>query len=290
MVLMELGLHIADFTWTGGAPRLGADLARAAREAEAAGIARLTVMDHLWQITGVGPEEHDMLEAYTTLGFLAAHTERVLLHTLVTGVVYREPGLLAKQITTLDVLSGGRAGLGVGAAWFEGEARGLGLSFPSTAERFERLEEALQICLQMWGPEEGPYEGKHYQLGRTLNSPAPLTSPHPYLMIGGSGERKTLRMVAQYADACNIFGGPEAAHKLDVLREHCGTLGRDFEEIEKTTLLTVNPSTTKEELLGQLTAMRELGFTVAYVFGAEIPDPRTTVDLLASVIPDIAEL
>ncbi|WP_329129495.1 LLM class F420-dependent oxidoreductase [Streptomyces sp. NBC_01476] len=286
---MELGLHIADFTWTGGAPRLGADLARAAREAEAAGIARLTVMDHLWQITGVGPTEHEMLEAYTTLGFLAAHTERVLLHTLVTGVVYREPGLLAKQITTLDVLSGGRGGLGIGAAWFEGEAKGLGLPFPPTAERFERLEETLQICLQMWGDDESPYEGKHYRLERTLNVPAPLSSPHPYLLIGGAGERKTLRMVAQYADACNIFGGPEAGHKLDVLREHCQTLGRDYDSIEKTTLLTVNPSTTREDLLTQLNAMRALGFTVTYIFGSEITDPRITIDLLASVLPDIAE-
>jgi F420-dependent oxidoreductase-like protein len=287
---MELGLHIADFTWTGGAPQLGADLARTARDAEAVGIARLTVMDHLWQIQGVGPVDHDMLEAYTTLGFLAAHTERVLLHTLVTGVVYRAPGLLAKQVTTLDVLSGGRAGLGVGAAWFEGEALGLGLPFPSTGERFERLEEALQICLQMWGDGDGPHEGTHYRLGRTLNVPAPLSEPHPYLMIGGAGERKTLRLVAQYGDACNIFGGPEASHKLDVLRAHCDTLGRDYDAIEKTTVLTVNPGTTKDELLQQLTDLRALGFTVAYVFGAEIPDPAFTVDLLGSVVPDIAGL
>ncbi|MDX6353255.1 MAG: hypothetical protein QOF98_158 [Streptomyces sp.] len=287
---MELGVHLADFTWKGGAPRLGETLAGAARAAEEAGIARLTVMDHLWQIAPVGPVDHEMLEAYTTLGFLAAHTQRVLLHTLVTGVVYREPGLLAKQISTLDVLSGGRAGLGIGAAWFEAEAHGLGLPFPPTAERFERLEEALQICLQMWGPDnDGPFEGRHYQLERTLNSPAPLSSPRPYLLIGGSGERKTLRMVAQYADACNIFGGPEAAHKLDVLRGHCETLGRDFDTIEKTTMLTVNPRSTRDELLRQLTDVRKLGFTVTYVFGAEIPDPRITIDLLASVIPDIAE-
>ncbi|WNI14339.1 LLM class F420-dependent oxidoreductase [Actinacidiphila sp. ITFR-21] len=287
---MELGLHFADFTWTGGAARLGPDLARAAREAEAAGIARLTVMDHVWQIEHVGPAENEMLEGYTALGFLAAHTERVLLHTLVTGVVYREPGLLAKQVTTLDVLSGGRAGLGIGAAWFEGEAAGLGLPFPPTAERFERLEEALRICLQMWGPDEGPFEGAHYRLARTLNSPAALRSPHPYLLIGGSGERKTLRLVAQYADACNLFPGPETAHKLDVLRGHCEALGRDYDAIEKTTTLTVTPESTREQLLRQLTGLRELGFTTAYVFGAGIGDPRTTVDLLGSVVADVAGL
>ena len=167
---MELGLHIANFTWADGSTRpLAGDLARLAKSAEDAGLTRITVMDHLWQIGVIGPPEHEMLEAYTTLGFLAAHTERVQLHTLVTGVVYREPGLLAKEVTTLDVLSGGRAGLGIGAAWNEEEALGLGLPFPPTAERFERLEETLQICLQMWGDSDKPYDGRHYQLGRTLN-------------------------------------------------------------------------------------------------------------------------
>ena len=218
---MELGLHIADFTWTGGAAALGPALARHARNAEAAGITRITVMDHFWQIRGVGPAEHEMLEAYTTLGFLAAHTQTVRLHTLVTGVIYRQPALLAKAVTTLDVLSGGRAGLGVGAAWNEAESLGLGFGFPPVAERFERLEEALQICLQMWSGSEAPYQGKHYQLGRTLNSPQSLARPHPYLMIGGGGEKKTLRLVARYADACNIGASPAAGHKLDVLKQHC---------------------------------------------------------------------
>jgi alkanesulfonate monooxygenase len=176
---MELGLHIADFTWPGGDAELGADLVRVAKTAEDAGIARLTVMDHVWQIGVIGPPEHAMLEAYTTLGFLAANTERVLLHTLVTGVVYREPGLVAKAVSTLDVLSGGRAGLGIGAAWNDEEAKGLGLPFPPTAERFERLEEALQICLQMWGDSDKPFDGTHYHLGRTLNSPQTLTRPRP---------------------------------------------------------------------------------------------------------------
>lgn len=285
---MKVGLHFSDFTWDGGPAELRFRLAEIAQRAEQGGVDRISVMDHVWQIGVVGPPEHEMLEAYTTLGYLAASTSRIELLSWVTAVVYREPGLLAKAVTTLDVLSGGRAGLGIGAAWFEEEARGLGLLFPPVAERFERLEEAVRICLQMWSDDESPFDGKHYQLARTLNSPAPLTSPRPYLMIGGSGERKTLRMVAQYADACNIFNTPETPHKLDVLRAHCETLGRDFEQIEKTTTLAVTPATTKDELLRQIAELRALGFTVAYVMGAGMDDPRVTIDLLGSVIPEIA--
>jgi alkanesulfonate monooxygenase len=283
---MELGLHIADFTWTGGPKALAPALARHVRSAEDAGIQRVTVMDHFWQITGVGPVEHEMLEAYTTLGFIAAQTHTVRLHTLVTGVIYREPALLAKQVSTLDVLSGGRAGLGIGAAWNTDESAGLGFRFPPTAERFDRLEETIQICLQMWSDSEEPYEGKYYQLGRTLNSPQNLQ--RPYLMIGGGGEKRTLRLVAQYADACNIFGGPEAAHKLDVLREHCDSVGRDYADIEKTTILAMDPTTTKDDLVRAALAMRELGFTAAYVFAKDITEPTAIVDLLASVLPEIA--
>ena len=215
---MEFGLHIADFTWSGGQRDLGPALARHVRNAEAAGIQRITVMDHFWQLPGIGPVEHEMLEAYATLGFIVAHTEKALLHTLVTGVIYREPALLAKQVTTLDVLSGGRVGLGIGAAWNEQESRGLGFAFPPVAERFRQLEETIQICLQMWAEEEEPYDGAIWQLERALNSPQSITRPHPYLMIGGGGERKTLRLVAQYADACNLAAEPQTAHKLDVLR------------------------------------------------------------------------
>src|SRR5262245_61935553 len=234
---MQLGLHIADFTWSSGASGLGPALARHVREAEAAGIRRITVMDHFWQIRGVGPAENDMLEAYAALGFIVAHTEHALLHTLVTGVTYREPGLLAKAVTTLDVLSGGRAMLGIGAAWNGEESAGLGFPFPPTAERFERLEETLQIILQMWSDDDSPYHGRHYQLGRTLNSPQAVSRPRPRILIGGSGERKTSRLVAQYADACNLFGtGDDLAHKLDVLRKHCADVGRDYDEIEKTAM------------------------------------------------------
>jgi F420-dependent oxidoreductase-like protein len=284
---MELGLHIADFTWSGGAPVLGSTLAKHARDAEAAGISRITVMDHFWQIGPVGPVEHEMLEAYTTLGFLAAHTEKVRLHTLVTGVIYREPALLAKQISTLDALSGGRAGLGVGAAWNVDESNGLGFDFPSTRERFERLEEALQICLQMWSDSEDPYDGTYYKLGRTLNSPQSLQRPHPYLMIGGGGEKRTLKLVAQYADACNLFAGPEAAHKLDVLRGHCDDVGRNYDEIEKTTIFAIDPSSMKDDVVRASNEMADLGFTASYIFAREFTEPEQIIELLASAMPEL---
>ena len=282
---MELGLHIPNFSWDGGTAAIADTLARVAREAEAAGVARLTVMDHVWQIGPIGPPEEPMLEAYTALGYLAAHTERVQLHTLVTAVIYREPGLLAKQISTLDVLSGGRAGLGIGAGWNEEESRGLGLPFPPTAERFERLEEGIQICLRMWGDGDAAYDGTHYQLGRTLNSPQNLHKP--YLMIGGAGERKTLRMVAKYADACNIIAGPETAHKLDVLKAHCEREGRDYAEVEKTTVLALPSDTTADSLIESLREANRLGFTVAYLAFRKT-EPMLTVDLLAKVVPEIA--
>ena len=285
---MDLGYHVPDFTWRGGAAELAPQLAEFVRTAERVGIARITVMDHVWQIHVIGPPEHEMLEGYTALGFIAAHTERVLLHTLVTGVVYREPGLLAKMVTTLDILSGGRAALGIGAAWNEDEARGLGLPFPPIGERFERLEEALQICLQMWSADDGPYDGAHYKLARTLSSPQPLSRPHPPIIIGGSGERKTLRLVAKYADACNLFPSPELAHKLDVLRAHCEREGRDYDEIEKTTLLGVDAETNPAELLEQLRGLHDLGFTVAYV-SVRGTEPLPLLEMLGSeVIAEIA--
>ncbi|MEO9139340.1 MAG: LLM class F420-dependent oxidoreductase, partial [Jatrophihabitans sp.] len=234
---MKLGLHLSNLTYPRGPAGLADDLTAIACAAEVAGFARLSVMDHVWQIAMIGPPENDMLEAYTTLGFLAARTEKIELLAWVTAVVYREPGLLAKAVTTLDVLSKGRALLGIGAAWNEEEALGLGLPFPGTSERFERLEEALQICLQMWSDSDAAYQGKHYTLGRTLNSPQSLRRPHPPILIGGSGEKKTLRLVAQYADACNLFGGPEVAHKLEVLRGHCDAVGRDYDDIEKTVMM-----------------------------------------------------
>lgn len=255
---MDLGLHLANFTWPGGPTTLAADLGRVAKLAEDMGFTKLSVMDHVWQIEMVGPIEDSMLEAYTTLGYLAAKTERIELLAWVTAAVYREPGLLAKAVTTLDVLSQGRAWLGIGAAWNEEESVGLGLPFPSTAERFERLEEVVQICLQMWSDDEGPFQGKHYTLGRTLNSPQPLQRPHPPILIGGGGEKKTLRMVAQYAQACNLFGGPDLAHKLDVLKGHCDDVGRDYDEIEKTVMARLDPGADGENVDAVLEQLREL--------------------------------
>ncbi len=280
---MEFGLHIADFTWTGGHRDLGPALARHVRNAEAAGIQRITVMDHFWQLPGIGPVEHEMLEAYATLGFIVAHTEKALLHTLVTGVIYREPALLAKQVTTLDVLSGGRVGLGIGAAWNEQESRGLGFAFPPVAERFRKLEETIQICLQMWAEEEEPYDGAIYQLERALNSPQSITRPHPYLMIGGGGERKTLRLVAQYADACNLGASPELAHKLDVLRGHCDDVGRDYADIEKTAMIGVKAESTPDNVAATVSSLADLGFTATYVYAVGIDEPKRVVDLIAGV-------
>src|SRR3954447_4781678 len=290
---MKLGLHISDFTWDGGPTALRDKLGDVAARAEQAGYDRVSVMDHVWQIGHLGPPEHEMLEAYTTLGFLAAKTERVKLLTVVTAVVYREPGLLAKAVTTLDVLSGGRAMLGIGAAWNQEESRGLGLFFPSTAERFERLEEALQICRQMWSDDDGPYQGKHYQLERTLNSPQSLSRPHPPILIGGSGERKTLRLVAQYADACNIFDTPELAHKLQVLREHCERLGRDYDEIEKTAQLRfdLGPRGERvEQTIEHLHELADLGIQVAHGALADVSRPGTLELMGERVVPAVAAL
>jgi F420-dependent oxidoreductase-like protein len=287
---MKIGLHVSDFTWDGGPAALRERLGEVAVAAEQAGVDRISVMDHVWQISSLGPPEHEMLEAYTALGFLAARTERVKLLTVVTAVVYRDPGLLAKAVTTLDVLSGGRAMLGIGAAWNEEEARGLGLFFPPLAERFERLEEALQICLQMWSGSQAPFDGKHYRLARTLNSPQSLTRPHPPIMIGGAGERKTLRLVARYADACNILASPDLARKLDVLREHCAAEGRDYAEIEKTAQVRFNLGRNGENVqqtIEQLHGLAELGITVTQGTLADVGSLRP-LDLMAEqVIPAV---
>ncbi|HEV7679464.1 MAG TPA: LLM class F420-dependent oxidoreductase [Candidatus Dormibacteraeota bacterium] len=290
---MKLGIHVSDYTWPGGPPRLGADLRTIAQASEAAGFDRLSVMDHFWQIRHLGPPEHEMLEAYTTLGYVAGVTSRIKLLTVVTGVIYRLPGLLAKAVTTLDVLSGGRAMLGIGAAWNEEESRGLGFPFPPLAVRFEMLEEALQIVLQMWSDDDGPYHGKHYQLERTLNSPQPLQKPHPPILIGGSGERKTLRLVAQYADACNIFGAGDVPHKLDVLRQHCEQLGRDYDAIEKTVIATFDVGENGErtgELVEQCREYAALGIQEVHGTLRHAHRIAPIEAIGRDVIPVIAEL
>ena len=238
---MKIGLQLPNFTWPGGPAQIPGKLAEIAHVVEDAGFYSLWVMDHFFQISMIGPPEHEMLESYSTLGYLAALTKRVKLGTMVTGVIYRYPGILVKTVTTLDVLSSGRAYFSIGAAWNEREAKGLGTPFPPLGVRFELLEETLQIAKQMWSADNGPYHGKHNHLEETLCSPQPQSRPHPPILVGGGGEKKTLRLVAQYADACNLFGTAETVRaKLAILKQHCDALGRDYGSIEKTTLGTVD--------------------------------------------------
>ncbi len=290
---MRLGLQIPDFTSPGGPARLGADLAAVARTADQAGFEFISVMDHFFQIRSIGPADREMLEAYTTLGYLAACTTRARLLTLVTGAIYRHPGVLAKMVTTLDVLSGGRAWLGIGAAWNEEEAAGLGIPFPPVAERFERLDETVQICLRMWAGDQSPYQGTHYELQRPLNSPQALTRPHPPIMIGGGGERKTLRMVARYAQACNLFPGPDLARKLDVLRAHCDAEGRVYDEISKSCyfVFDVGPKGERAgEVIDRLGGLAEMGFDTAIGAVANVWDIEPLEIIGTVVLPAVATL
>jgi F420-dependent oxidoreductase-like protein len=271
---MHLDLHVSRFDWAGGPSGIGPGVADLAQRAEAVGVRTLSFMDHFFQMEAMAPAEDPMLEGYTALGFVAGRTERLGLRLLVTGVTYRHPGLLAKTITTLDVVSSGRAELGIGAAWYEREHLGLGVPFPPVSERFERLEEAIQICLQMWSDDDGPYEGAHYQLAETLCSPQPVSSPRPRIMIGGGGERKTLRLVAQYADACNFFGDvTEIAHKVDVLRGHCDVVGRDPNEIEVTALFRALPDRAdRDDVLHAAESFAKVGVSTV-ITGATGDDP-----------------
>jgi F420-dependent oxidoreductase-like protein len=270
---MQLDLHVSRFDWAGAPAAIGPGVGELAQRAEAIGVQTLSFMDHFFQMDMMAPAEDPMLEGYTALGFVAGRTERLRLRLLVTGVTYRHPGLLAKTVTTLDVVSGGRAELGIGAAWYEREHRGLGVPFPPTAERFERLEEAIQICLQMWSENDGAYEGKHYQLAETLCSPRPVSSPRPRILIGGGGERKTLYLVAKYADACNLFGdATEVAHKIDVLRRHCETVSRDPNEIEVTAMFRLPPKPTADDVMRSAEAFAEIGVSTM-VTGATGDDP-----------------
>jgi F420-dependent oxidoreductase-like protein len=288
---VKIGLQIPDFTTPAGPSRLGADLAAVARMADEGGFEFIAVMDHFFQIGVIGPPEREMLEAYTTLGYLAACTSRAKLLTLVTGAIYRHPGILAKIVTTLDVLSGGRAWLGIGAAWNEEESNGLGIAFPPVAERFERLEETLRICLQMWADDQSAFSGEHYQLARPLNSPQSLTRPHPPIMIGGGGERKTLRLVARYADACNLFPGPDLPRKLDVLRAHCDAEGRDYDSIVKTCYFRFDVGEKGEkatEVVDHLGELAALGFDAALGVVADVWQLTPLEVMAEKVIPAVA--
>jgi F420-dependent oxidoreductase-like protein len=288
---MELDVHVPRFTWPGGAEAIGPTFTALARTAEAIGVRTLSVMDHWFQMEMLWPAEEPMLEGYTTLSFAAAKTERLRFRLLVGGVTYRHPGLLAKTVTTLDVLSEGRAELGLGAAWYEREHLGLGVPFPALRERYERLEETLQICFQMWSDDNGPFEGVHYQLAETLCSPLPVSSPRPRVLIGGGGERKTLRLVARYADACNIIGDVETVtHKVGVLRGHCREVDRDFDQIEVTALIGVADDARPDDILREAEALHGAGVHAIVIRVAGSEPSRWLEEQWGPVLPRLAAI
>ena len=298
---MKIGLQIPNFTWPSGPKDISTKLAEIARTADEQGFASIWVMDHFFQIgsrdrsNDLGPAEDEMLEGYSALSYLAGFTTKATLGTMVTGVVYRHPGILVKTVTTLDVLSGGRAWLGIGAAWNEREARGLGVPFPQKKERFERLEETLQIARQMWSDNNGPYNGKHFQLTETLCSPQPITKPHPPILIGGGGEKQTLRLVAQYADACNLFarmGLETVRHKLDVLKAHCDKVGRDYAAIEKTALSSVHLADgrmTPKDVIEECRALAGLGIRHCIFNMPNVHEIKPLETFGKEIIPALAE-
>jgi F420-dependent oxidoreductase-like protein len=294
---MKIGVHLVNFTLPDGPPSIGPTMAAVARAAEDAGVANLSLMDHYFQLEMMGAADQPMLEGYTALGFLAGLTSTVELQLLVTGVTYRHPGLLAKIVSTLDVLSSGRAALGLGAAWYEREHRALGVPYPPVAERFERLEETLRIVRQMWSDDDGPFAGTHYQLAETINSPQPIRRPP--IMIGGGGEKKTLRLVARYADACNLFasaapdGPAQVDAKLDVLRWHCVNEGTDFDDIRKTILFAAPlapGAEAAERFAEQMAAYAALGIADVHVMPMDGDPVGFVRNLGEHVIPRIAAL
>jgi F420-dependent oxidoreductase-like protein len=291
---VKIGLQISRFHWPGGPPLTAQTLAAIARTADEAGFASIWLMDHFFQIRSIGKPEEEMLEAYTTLGFLAAHTRRARLGTLVTGVHYRHPGVLIKQVTALDVLSEGRANLGIGAGWYERESTGLGVPFPPLKDRFERLDETLQIAHAMFRGSTEPFYGKHFRLAEPINSPPPISQPHPPIMVGGGGERKTLRLVARYADACNLFtrySKRDLERKLSKLRAYCEEAGRPYEAIDRTSLGQWDPvRKSTREIVDELGYLHELGFTTA-IAGLRNVETLKPIELLArDVFPEADRL
>lgn len=291
---MRLSISATNYSWPGGPEHRAAALARCARQADQADVHTLWVPDHLIQADPTAsPEDTDMFEAYTVLGFLAAHTERVQLGVMVGGVTFRPPAVLVKALSTLDVLSGGRAWLGIGAGHHAGEAIAMGLPFPSTAERFEQLEETLRIALQLWSGDRTPFEGRQFRLAEPQDSPGPLRRPRPPILIGGTGERKTLRLVARYADACNVFdipdGGATVRHKLDVLARHCADLGRPYDEIEKTWSTRLAAGEPAEQFVERCAAAAELGIDHAVVISSAAWTSEA-LDTIAEAVPRLREI
>ncbi|GAA0994341.1 LLM class F420-dependent oxidoreductase [Subtercola frigoramans] len=289
---MKLGIHFSNFTLPGGAEALAPTLTATAKAAEDGGASLFTLMDHWFQMESLATSYDPMLEGYTSLGFVAGQTSTIKLGLLVTGVTYRYPGLLAKIVTTLDVLSGGRAVLGLGAAWYEREHLGLGVPYPGLSERFGRLEETIQICQQMWSDDDGAYNGEYYHLAETICSPKPIQKPGPELLIGGSGEKKTLRLVAQYADACNLFdvGLDGLTHKLEVLRGHCDDLGRDYDAIEKTVITGADRFDDADAFLASMEKYSSIGIDLVTT-SPKAPDPAgwvsRTTEALGSRLSEI---
>lgn len=295
---MQIGLQIPSFKYPGGTSAIRPKLKEIVTTAEDAGFYSLWVMDHYYQIKGLFGEAYTdpMMEAYTTLGYFAGLTEKAKLGVLVTGVIYRYPSVLLKMMNTLDILSGGRSYFGIGAAWYEEEAKGYGIEYPSTSERFEQLEEALQLTHKLWASDETSYEGKHFSSPQITNNPRPLSDPHPSIMIGGMGPKKTLRMVAQYADACNFFEGAgldNVQKAIDTLKAHCETQGRDYDSIEKTSLGTVTLAEGKDtvaNVMERVKKLADMGFTHAIFNMTNVSDITPLEIFGKEIIPAAAEL
>ncbi len=288
---MKLALHFPNFSYPGEPQTLAGIISETAKTADAGGFETMTLMDHWFQMEMRAPATDPMLEGYTTLGFIAGQTQRLKLGLLVTGVTYRYPGLLAKIVATLDVLSEGRAFLGIGAAWYEKEHLALGVPYPPISQRFEMLEEAIQVCNQMWGDDEGPYRGQHYQLAETICRPRPIQSPRPPILIGGGGERKTLKLVAQYADACNLFDiGDGLADKLAILDRHCEEQGRDPKSVQRTALSAGNPLDDVDGFLRKMESWSKLGISQVWVSPPDLDPVRFVSRMVDEVVPRLGEI
>ena len=294
---MHIGLQIPSFKVPGGTAAIRPKLKEIVTKAEESGFYSLWVMDHFYQIKGLFGEAYadPMMESYTTLGYFAGLTEKAYLGVLVTGVIYRHPSVLMKMVNTLDILSGGRAYFGIGAAWYEEEAKGFGIPYPSTSERFEQLEDNLKLARALWGHDEINFQGKHFSAPAITNNPRPLSSPHPRIMIGGTGPKKTLRMVAQYADACNIgswIGNENMQKAIDTLKGHCDSLGRDYDSIEKTTLTTVKLTgdDTVESVISRIKVFAEMGFTHTIFNMPDVYEISPLETFAKDIIPAVAGL